>query len=56
MHIDLIPTLIEQYRETFEGEVRPADASAPQAGRLIQGMTEQPRGLRMTVPNHGAGP
>ena len=23
MHVDVIPTLIDQYRETFEGEVRP---------------------------------
>ena len=23
MHIDVIPTLIDQFRETFEGEVQP---------------------------------
>ena len=23
MHVDVIPTLIDQFRETFEGEVQP---------------------------------
>ena len=38
MHIELIPTLIDQYRETFEGEVEPGKVwitSGPRASAVL---------------------
>lgn len=38
MQVDLIPTLIDQYRETFEGEVQPGVCwitSGPRSGALL---------------------
>ena len=46
MHVDAVPTLIEQFRETFEGEVHPGwcwiiDGKDPNAGLLatLAGLT-----------------
>ena len=57
MHIDLIPTLIDQYRETFEGEVRPGFCwitTGPRDGAVLGTLEALSAGDAFAAPSPGA--